>query len=61
MLGENFMSRKNNEPKITQVIYYHSETDEEFNNFLKSVIKDYISQGIEQTNNNIQEFKDDMQ
>lgn len=55
------MSRKNNEPKITQVIYYHSGTDEEFNNFLKSVIKDYISQGIEQTNNNIQESKDDMQ
>lgn len=55
------MSRKNNEPKITQVIYYHSGTDEEFNNFLKSVIKDYISQRIEQTSNNIHESKDDMQ
>lgn len=55
------MSRKNNKPKITQVIYYHSGTNEEFNNFLKSVIKDYISQGIGQTNNNIYESKDDMQ
>lgn len=54
------MSRKNNEPKITQVIYYHSGTNEEFNHFLKSVVKDYISQGFEQTDE-VQEPEDDMQ
>ena len=55
------MSRKNNEPKITQVIYYHSGTNEEFNHFLKSVVKDYISQGLEQPETDVRETKDDMQ
>ena len=55
------MSRKNNEPKITQVIYYHSGTNEEFNHFLKSVVKDYIRQGLEQTETEVQELEDDMQ
>ena len=60
-LGGNFMSRKNNEPKITQVIYYHSGTNEEFNHFLKSVVKDYISQGLEQPETEVHEPEDDMQ
>ena len=55
------MSRKNNEPKITQVLYYHSGTNEEFNHFLKSVVKDYISQGLEQQENEVQKLEDDMQ
>ena len=55
------MSRKNIEPKITQVIYYHSGTNEEFNHFLKSVVKDYISQGLEQPETEVQEPEDDMQ
>ena len=55
------MSRKNNDPKITQVIYYHSGTNEEFNHFLKSVVKDYISQGLEQPETEVQEPEDDMQ
>ena len=55
------MSRKNSDPKITQVIYYHSGTNEEFNHFLKSVVKDYISQGLEQTETEVQELEDDMQ
>lgn len=37
------MPRKTNEPKISQVIYFYSGTDEEFNYFLKAVVKDYIS------------------
>ena len=55
------MSRKNSEPKITQVLYYHSGTNEEFNHFLKSVVKDYISQGLEQPETEVQEPEDDMQ
>lgn len=55
------MSKKNNEPKITQVIYYHSGTNEEFNHFLKSVVKDYISQGLEQPETEVHEPEDDMQ
>ena len=54
------MSRKNNEPKITQVIYYHSGTNEEFNHFLKSVVKDYIIQELEQAETEVQEFNDNM-
>ena len=41
--GGNFMPRKTNVPKISQVIYFYSGTDEEFNYFLKAVVKDYIS------------------
>ena len=55
------MSRKNNDPKITQVIYYHSGTNEEFNHFLKSVVKDYKSQGHEQPQTEVQEPEDEMQ
>lgn len=40
------MSRKTNVPKISQVIYFYSGTDEEFNYFLKAVVKDYISLGF---------------
>ena len=32
------MSRKINAPKISQVIYFYSGTDEEFNYFLKAVV-----------------------
>lgn len=37
------MPRKTNAPKISQVIYFYSGTDEEFNYFLKAVVKDYIT------------------
>jgi len=34
---------KENKPKIDSVSYIYAGTDKEFNFFLKSVIKDYIS------------------
>ena len=55
------MSRKNHEPKITQVIYYHSGTNEEFNYFLKAVVKDYIGSGINTTENEKCKCKDKLQ
>lgn len=45
------MSRKINAPKISQVIYFYFGTNEEFNYFLKAVVKDYIGSGINTAEN----------
>ncbi len=36
------MPRKNDYPKIGQVLYLHVGTDEEYNNFLRATIYDYL-------------------
>ena len=55
------MSRKINVPKISQVIYFYSGTDEEFNCFLKAIVKDYISSGIGTEKNEKSKCKDKVQ
>ncbi len=40
------MPRKDNSPKIKEVLFYYIGTDEQFNLFLKSVIDDYIDQEL---------------
>ena len=55
------MSRKINAPKISQVIYFYSGTDEEFNYFLKAVVKDYIGSGINTAKNEKSKCKDNAQ
>ena len=40
------MPRKDNSPKIKEVLFYYIGTDEQFNLFLKSVIDDYIGQEL---------------
>ncbi len=41
------MPRKDNSPKIKEVLFYYIGTDEQFNLFLKSVINDYIGQELQ--------------
>lgn len=41
------MPRKDNSPKIKEVLFYYIGTDEQFNLFLKSVIDDYIGQELQ--------------
>ncbi len=36
------MPRKNDYPKIGQVLYLHVGTDEDYNNFLRATIYDYL-------------------
>ena len=55
------MSRKINAPKISRVIYFFSGTDEEFNYFLKAVVKDYIGSGINTAKNEKSKCKDNAQ
>lgn len=55
------MSRKINAPKISQVIYFYSGTNEEFNYFLKAVVKDYIGSGINTSENEKSKCKDKAQ
>ena len=45
--GEVYMPRKDNSPKIKEVLFYYIGTDEQFNLFLKSVIDDYIGQELQ--------------
>lgn len=45
------MPRKTDAPKISQVIYFYSGTDEEFNYFLKAVVKDYITSRLDTAEN----------
>ena len=55
------MSRKINAPKISQVIYFYSGTNEEFNYFLKAVVNDYIGSGINTAKNEKSKCKDNAQ
>ena len=55
------MSRKINAPKISQVIYFYSGTNEEFNYFLKAVVKDYIGSGINTAKKEKSKCKDKVQ
>ena len=55
------MSRKIIAPKISQVIYFYSGTNEEFNYFLKAVVKDYIGSGINTAKNEKSKCKDNAQ
>ena len=55
------MSRKINAPKISHVIYFYSGTNEEFNYFLKAVVKDYIGSGINTAENEKSKCKDKAQ
>ncbi len=41
------MARKRNEPVIVEVAYEYIGSDRQFNDFLKSVIREYISSAPE--------------
>jgi hypothetical protein len=41
------MARKEQPIKIASVEYYYAGTDEDFNQFLKAVIHDYLTKNVE--------------
>jgi hypothetical protein len=49
------MPKISNEPEVTQVTFRYVGTDENFNLFLKSIIHDYISNEINDDNDDLAE------